>query len=164
MTMGCPVTFTTLLIWILGGCAVGWYYICVIYLGFIHPHPAPDVNDGFRLFVETSVSTLSGTLATYVGMILGVQTAKSEPRANPVAAILQSRTSPLSRLQGLAAIAYVASLVMAVISWWMHPKPDPAIEALAKSLLGLFGGALAVVLNVNVHVPPSPKESEGGTQ
>jgi hypothetical protein len=144
--------FASGLIAFLGFTGIVWYYICLIYLGFIHPEPTPDVAAGFREFMATSISIMSGTLATYVGMILGVQTAAKEPNANPVAAVLQRQKTPVTRLQGIAAIAYVASLLIALFAWWeCFPRPDPTIEALGKSLLGLIGGALAVILNVNVR-------------
>ena len=53
--------------------------------------------------------------------------------------------------QAIAAWAYVASLVLAVAFWaWCGFSADTAvtIQNLARSLLGLFGGALAVLLNV----------------
>jgi hypothetical protein len=146
--------FTSVLILLIGSCAILWYYICLIFLGFVAPKPDPTTDEAFRQFMATSVSTLSGTLATYVGMILGVQTAAREPSVNRIAAVLQTRATPISGLQAIAAIAYVVSLFIALFAWWRNPSaPDPTIVALGKSLLGLIGGALTVILNVNVRDP-----------
>jgi hypothetical protein len=146
------MTFVSGLITFIGGAAIIWYYLCVGYLGFVHPEPLP--NDQFRQFMGLSISTISGTLATYVGMILGVQTAASEPKTNRLAAVVQTRTAPITLLQAIAAVAYVASLIVALFAWWWNfEHPDPVIVALGKSFLGLIGGALAVILNVNVRNP-----------
>jgi hypothetical protein len=148
--------FTSLLITIIGTCAIGWYFICLFYLGFIHPQPGADVDETFRQFMATSITTISGTMATYVGMILGIKSAVSDPKASPAARVLHARTGPITWIQAIAAIAYVASLVIALFAWWKSfPKPDPTIVALGKSLLGLIGGVLAVILNVNVR-PSGP--------
>lgn len=152
----CVVPFTSVLISFIGASAILWYFICIYYLGFLHPQPDANVDETFRQFMATSISTISGTLATFVGMILGVKSAASDPTANPTARLLHQKSSPISWLQGIAAIAYVASLLIALLAWWKSfPSPDPTIVALGKSLLGLIGGVLAVILNVNVR-PAEP--------
>lgn len=145
------MTFNSILIALLGGSAIVWYFLCLIYLGFIQPKAPAKADGGFRPFMSLSVSTISGTLATYVGMVLGIQSAANKTGANPVAAILQSGLTPLSYLQGIAAIAYVFSLLMALTAWWWNrANPDETIVALGRSFLGLIGGSLAVLLNVSV--------------
>ena len=73
--------FTSVLIIFIGSCAILWYYICLYYLGVLHPVPDPAIDEYFRQFMATSISTISGTLATYVGMVLGVKSAATEPHA-----------------------------------------------------------------------------------
>lgn len=150
------MTFAGWLIAVVGFLAIGWYYACLVYLGFLAPKPpAAGEPAAFRQFMGTSISTLSGTLATFVGMILGVQSASangavSTAGMNAVAQALQ--TTPLSWLQMIAALAYVLSLVAALVAWFRNADDtDPAVVALGKSFLGLIGGVLAVVLNVNVQ-------------
>jgi hypothetical protein len=145
------MSFTNYLIAAIGSIAIGWYYICLFYLGFIHPQPDAAVSETFRQFMATSLETLSGTLATFVGMILGVQSASAERNANPLATVLQTRATPVTKLQAIAAIAYVLSLLTALFAWWYVPVANPTVVALGKSVLGLIGGVLAVVLNVNVR-------------
>jgi hypothetical protein len=143
------MTFASLLITIIGVLAIGWYYLCLLYLAFLQPSATADDPTGFREFMALSVSTLSGTLATFVGMLLGVQTASSQTSENKVTAFLAQ--TPISKLQMAAAIAYVVSLVIALVAWgWNQQGADTTIVALARSFLGLIGGALAVVLNVAV--------------
>jgi hypothetical protein len=141
--------FNALVRWVLGGGAIVWYYICIIYLGFVHPEPDPAVDPAFRHFLSSSIATLSTTLAAYVGMIIGVQTASRAPDTNKFAAVFASTQTPVTPVQGWAAVSYVLSVIIALFAWWYHPKPDPAIASLGNSFLGLAGGALAVILNVN---------------
>ncbi len=104
-----------------------------------------------------SLSTLSGTLATYVGMVLGVKTTERPSNSNALAALIQTRDTSISWLQGLAAMAYVISLLIALYAWYQNQgSPDPTIVALGKSFLGLIGGVLAVVLNINPNPNPNP--------
>jgi hypothetical protein len=148
--MGRPMDFTNVLTWGLGGGAIVWYYICIIYLGFLHPQPDPSIDEAFRHYLSSSISTLSTTLATYVGLIIGVQTASRAPGASKVAAVFSSKVTPVTNVQGWAAISYLVSVFLAVGAWWYHPEADPSIKALGSSFLGLAGGALAVIRNVNV--------------
>ncbi len=64
----------------------------------------------------------------------------------------------ISNLQKAAAWAYFFSLVYALALWGFHdkiptlykdPNPDIVIITLGQAILGLFGGALAVILNVD---------------
>src|SRR3954454_11051236 len=63
------MSFTNYLIAAIGSIAIGWYYICLFYVGFIHPQPDAAVSEAFRQFMATSLDTLSGTLATLTGRI-----------------------------------------------------------------------------------------------
>jgi hypothetical protein len=113
--------------------------------------PAADTSElSLWQFMAFSVTTIAGTLATFVGMVLGfgqVAPAQSD-----------STDESVSPMQQAAAWAYFGSLVYGLALWglnsflhWMWPSVplvDPAIAQLGQSILGLFGGVLAVVLNV----------------
>jgi len=96
-----------------------------------------------------SVTTIAGTLATFLGMVLGF---------GQVPAAAGQNVPQTSSMQKAAAWAYFGSLVLALGLWALHtfltwtgadiPALDPAISRLGQSILGLFGGVLAVVLNV----------------
>jgi hypothetical protein len=144
ITMADFAHFVPTLLTIIGFVAIAWYYICIIYVGFWDPAPEDD-SGGFRHFMTLSISTLSGTMATFVGMLLGLKAVAAEGSA--AEAIKQ--TAPLTNLQMAAAIAYVVSLIGALIAWAIHKEgADPSIVALGKSFLGLIGGVLAIGLNV----------------
>lgn len=139
------MNFIPLLLLIIGSVAILWYYISIFYVAF-GPSPPPSGDTGFRQFMTISISTLSGTLATFIGMILGLQAVAGQ---EAVAAQALNQAAPLTNLQMAAAIAYVVSLVVALFAWWKNgAKTDPTIVALAKSFLGLIGGVLAIGLNV----------------
>jgi hypothetical protein len=124
---------------LIGVIAILWYYYCVFAIGFHWP----IASESFREYMSLSVSTLGGTLATFVGMIFGVQTVKTI-KGNAMEGF------PLTVLQWLATIAYVVSLIVAMFAWYRTSPPnevDPVIIALAKSFLGLVGGVLVVGLN-----------------
>jgi len=54
-----------------------------------------------------------------------------------------------TNLQWVSAGLYVLSLLIALWFWYRHgDKTDPAVSNLGKTLLGLLGGALAIVLNL----------------
>ena len=145
------------LIAFLGGVAILWYYICLLYLGFVQEEPPTGDGVAFAQFMGLSLATLSGTLATYVGMVLGIKTTEKQPNPNPVAMLVQTQNTTITRLQVVAAIAYVVSLLVALYAWWQNQESsDPTIVALGKSFLGLIGGVLAVILNINPSSPPSP--------
>ncbi|QDU95139.1 hypothetical protein [Lignipirellula cremea] len=121
----------------IGFLAIAWYYYCIIYIGFLHP-VAQDGSQAFREFVKLSIPALSGTLATFVGMVLCLKPLET---LNGVPAV--------TMFGWAACLAYVVSLILAVYAWSKNgDRTDPVIIGLAKLLLGLFGGALAVALNV----------------
>ena len=140
-----------------------WYYACLIDLGR-RPTPAGTQSTGFRQFQSLSITTISTSLATYVGYVVGFP-AKSEGvknAANVVAALpveaAASAASAVSAagaaslqvapLQAASAALYVGSLVLAV--WFYYQKQDatePAITGLAKSVLGFVAGVFSVSLN-----------------
>ncbi len=125
-----------------------WYYLCVIDLG-VRPTSRGDTAGGFRQFQALSVTTISVSLATYVGYVVGIPL-NGDATAAPLAAA--AGAAPLARvsmLQWLAAALYVMSLVLAI--WFYAQKKDatePAITGLAKSLLGFVAGVFALSLNV----------------
>ena len=126
----------------IGGIAVAAYYGAILYAGIVSVQSAPAVPE----FVSILITTVSGTLATFLGMALGFKQAQaSVNEVEKVAPVLK-----LSWPQALAAWSYVGSLVLAAAFWaycGFSETTAVIIQTLAKSLLGLFGGALAVLLN-----------------
>ncbi|MFO0942458.1 MAG: hypothetical protein U0930_17105 [Pirellulales bacterium] len=96
-----------------------------------------DLHD----FMEFSITAISGTLATYLGMVLGLSQKQSQANAQ----------SEITTMQKVAAWMYFLSLVYALALWgWAYFSEKniaPVISTLGQSILGLFGGALAVMLN-----------------
>jgi hypothetical protein len=130
----------------IGAIAITIYYGAIIYAGILSvrsPNSEPEIPE----FLSILITTVSGTLATFLGMALGFKQAHAAASSVPeVAKVLN-----LSLPQAIAAWAYVVSLVVAVGFWaYCRFSKNTAltIQTLAKSLLGLFGGALAVLLNV----------------
>jgi hypothetical protein len=124
-----------------------WYYLCVIDLG-VRPTSKGDTASGFRQFQALSVTTISVSLATYVGYVVGIPL-NGDAAAAPLAAAGAAPLARVSMLQWLAAALYVISLVLAI--WFYAQKKDatePAITGLAKSLLGFVAGVFALSLNV----------------
>lgn len=151
-----------ILLTVLGVLALVWYFYCLIYLGTTKAAPvdpnrsaavaspsdsggAPETPMSFRSFASFSLTTIGASLATFVGMLLGLkQAGEAMAATGNKAASGAVSTSPL---QWIAAALYVVSLLVALWFWKQQGAPDPAVLGLAKSTLGLLGGALAVVLN-----------------
>jgi hypothetical protein len=147
------------LLFAIGTTAILWYFLSITCIAFnLIPLPAKGTEGTtsgmeLRQFMSFSVTTISGTLATYLGMVLGFGQKAGQPAAAPVpgappaAPIIQ-----ISNLQKVAAWAYFFSLIYALALWGFapdtQPKVDIVITTLGQSILGLFGGALAVILNV----------------
>ena len=143
----------------IGSLAITWYFFCICYIGLIAPPSPADPNAVTKIatsqnanqpitlpqFMSMSITTLGATLATFVGMVLGFQQTKS---AAPAAAGNPAPVTQLSIFQIIAAWAYVASLILALVIWWSHSNCDASIMHLGQSFIGLIGGALAVMLNV----------------
>jgi hypothetical protein len=101
------------------------------------------------------VTTIGVALATFVGMLLGVHevttrigaTLRSELSSIDSTSIL---TTPWTTdLQWWAAGLYVLSLAVALGLWWRGgDRTDPAVSNLGKSFLGLVGGVLSVIRNL----------------
>lgn len=135
---------TDRLIQVMGAVAIIWYFVCLISLGF---HPADTGT--FHQFMSYSVTTLGATLATFVGMLLGIrQIARASAGALPASQAKLGEQLTTTSLQWWAAGLYLLSLFIAIAFWAAGNPVDPAIENLAKSLIGLVGGALTVSLNV----------------
>lgn len=133
------------LIQLMGTIALLWYYFCLIKLG-ANPIKTGADPDSFYQFMSISITTLGGTLATFVGMILGIQTVEGDTASPPGSAFLNLATTSL---QWWAAGLYLLSLLIALAFWATNPSgADPAVVNLGKSLLGLFGGALSINLNM----------------
>ena len=167
-----PVEFRNILIAAVGILGLTWYYLCVIDLG-VRPTQAGTQPTGFRQFEALSITTISVSLATYVGYVVGIPlqatvtpdvvpivgaaadvaaaAASSASAVSGIAKAILSNAKPgrVSLLQWLAAALYIISLVLAV---WFYSKTkdetEPAITGLAKSLLGFVAGVFSLSLNV----------------
>jgi hypothetical protein len=137
----------------LGVIAVAWYYVCLFAIGN-GPMPGNASADAFRGFMSLSMTTIGSSLATFVGMLLGLQQAAETVRHKDPTG--QGRASGITtKLQWASAALYVLSLVIALLFWYRNgDKTDPAVSNLGKTILGLLGGALAIVLNLS-----PPKQS-----
>jgi hypothetical protein len=157
----------------IGAAAIVWYFISITWVASASLTPtsatkttqtnsqqtesmqqAQDDNALIQ-FMSFSVTTISGTLATYMGMVLGFgQVAEQPGRLQNPPTVLQITT-----LQKAAAWFYFGSLIYALLFWSIAYhfgyRTDPVIENLGRSVLGLFGGALAVILNVDRPVLPN---------
>lgn len=135
----------------IGVLAFVWYYASILYIGFVARPVAGSPPDTLREFMSVSVTTLSTTLATFVGMAFGFQqvTAKAEAGPDVAAAATVVKLVPLTPWQTAAVQWYLGSLVLTLLFWaWKRNDCDPVLQNTARSLLGLLGGALAVVLSV----------------
>jgi uncharacterized membrane protein YfcA len=137
-----------------------WYYICVFQLG-LKPTPKDKQPNGFRQFQALSVTTISVSLATYVGFVIGLKGTSHIPApagqaaagaaSSPASAAANSffSSATFADLQWWSAGLYVLSLALAL---WFYSRTqddtEPAITGLAKSLLGFVAGVLSIALNV----------------
>lgn len=159
----------------IGTAAMVWYYASITCIGFnwvakpkaalsgaaaspiIGSTSPKDAEPGsvmeLHQFMSFSITTISGTMATYLGMVLGFGQKPTGPPAQGAA-----KTSEITRPQKSAAWAYFISLLYALTIWAYHeliqnepkePNTSIVIVTLGQSILGLFGGALAVILNVD---------------
>jgi hypothetical protein len=130
----------------IGVLAVVLYVLAIIYVGMINlrsPKPiVPPIIDYF-------VTSMSATLATFLGMVLGFK------KANDKTGVPGAAVAPVTRLdwvQTIVAWTYVLSLVLGLVFWFLDgPFSDGAaqlLQNLTKSLVGLFVGAITVYLNV----------------
>jgi len=134
---------------VLGVLAVGLYFLAIIYVGVTNlQSPKPTVPP----IVDYYVTSISATLATFLGMVLGFKRAndKTGPPGVPAAAVTE-----LDWLQTIVCWVYVLSLAVALVFWIIDgpfsANAAPLIQNLTKSLIGLFGGALTVYLNVHTQ-------------
>src|SRR5262249_21693850 len=133
---------------------LGWYYVCIVVIGF---RTSTDPADAaFRAFMSLSITTISVTLATFVGMLLGIRSISDRiqqgvnqvPAAAPPALQQLATDAKGTLMQWIACGVYAGSLLLALYCWWYYgEKTDPAIVNLGKSFLGLIGGALTVLIN-----------------
>jgi hypothetical protein len=159
---------------VLGVVAITWYYLCLFQIGL-------DLGSSgtFRDFMSLSITTIGAALATFVGGLLGVRQVASvvertetpvnqnqmPAMGDPPSGVPQQQVDSAAQQQGLfhafattgmqwaATILYIASLLLALWFWYRTGnETDPALTNLGKTLLGLMGGALAIVLN-------APKET-----
>lgn len=158
------MTLPNALTWFIGIVGLIWYFVCLIVVG--GQFCTDPSRAGFRDFMSLSLTTIGVALATFVGVLLGFRVVSNEVRG--VSNQVQSAENQPAQLalgvtklnsivtntagsgvQWSVAILYVASLLLAICFWWWKGDgSDPAIINLAKSLLGLVGGALSVLLNI----------------
>jgi hypothetical protein len=154
---------------VLGVVAIAWYYLCLFQIGL-----DLGLSGTFRDFMSLSITSIGAALATFVGGLLGVRQVagvveKTETPVNqsqmpamgvPTSGVPQQQPNLVAQQQRLfqafattgmqwaATILYIASLLLALWFWYRTgDKTDPALTNLGKTLLGLMGGALAIVLN-----------------
>ena len=143
-----------------GSAGLIWYYVSLFTLG-LKPAAADTPSTTFRQFMSLSVTSIGVTLATFMGMLLGIRTISNavkeevgQATANaiaPAASQIQQLASGAltTNLQWWAAGFYILSLVIALVFWYRGgDATDPAVSNLGKSLLGLVAGALAIALNL----------------
>ncbi len=154
----------TLLIRTISIIGLVWYYLCLLHLG-LKPTPKDQTPNGFRQFQALSITTISVSLATYVGFVIGVKGTGHMPPSiasnsqgvvpnsadSTATGILEqiSNTAGFDDLRVLSAAAYIFSLILAL--WFYYRKQDetePAITGLAKSLLGFVAGVLSITLGL----------------
>ena len=154
----------TILIRAIAIVGLSWYYICVIQLG-LKPTPKDTTPNGFRQFQALSVTTISVSLATFVGFVIGLKGTEHIPSSSTNLSAAGSAASAASAsmtetaakvassasfgdLQWWSAGLYVLSLVLAL---WFYSRTqdstEPAITGLAKSLLGFVAGVLSIALS-----------------
>ncbi len=127
------------LIFIAGVAGLAWYYLCLFDLG-LHPTAANTQAGGYRQFQSLSVTTISVSLATYVGYVVGLPSSATSGSAG---------NGSVGQLQVASALLYVASLLVAVFFYARtKDQTEPAITGLAKSLLGFVAGVFSISLNV----------------
>ena len=79
------MTLNNALVLIIGVVAIIWYYICLIGIG-IHPLPLGTPADGFRQFMSLSLTSLGASMATFIGMLLGIRSISGTVRTEVAAA------------------------------------------------------------------------------
>ena len=140
---------------------LAWYFVCLFHLGIKPTQPGAQPN-GFRQFQALSVTTISVSLSTFVGFVIGLKGKEHIPSSSAEAAAKTGAGAPddgvLAKLADAASFAdlqwwsaglYVLSLVLAL--WFYYRTQDstePAITGLAKSLLGFVAGVLSITLSV----------------
>ena len=147
--LGKDASTRDMLLFTIGGSAIVWYLLSITFVGFEFVTPTEvasgasptGTNMDLRGFMEFSITAISGTLATYLGMVLGLSQKQGD---NP-------NSSEISTMQKVAAWMYFASLIYALGLWgrsyFYEESVAIVISSLGQSILGLFGGALAVLLN-----------------
>jgi hypothetical protein len=147
-------TLRDVLLVIIGTIAVGWYFVSIIYLAFGHVRKPDEVDGRFLMSKETSdfmalsVTTISGTLATYLGLVIGFRQLETTQASNTAL----PESASISWLQAIAAYAYIASLLLALYLFVQDSNGSlhQTVKNLAISTLGILGGVMAVILNLKM--------------
>jgi hypothetical protein len=101
-----------LLVNTIAGLAIAFYYLGIIYLGY--PREKPNIPLDAMAFLTGTITGIGGTLATYFGAVIGLNTANNTLN-KAQAGDKAKEVTRLSRLQLCAAWSYVLSLVVALI-------------------------------------------------
>ena len=142
---------------------LAWYFICLLHLG-LKPTAQGTQANGFRQFQALSLTTISVSLATFVGFVIGLKGKEHIPSSSAVTTPTAGSGAPsdagiltkiadaasFADLQWWSAALYVLSLVLAL--WFYYRTQDttePAITGLAKSLLGFVAGVLSITLSAS---------------
>src|SRR5258708_17768540 len=110
------LTFRDKLLIVIGALAISWYFVCIVYVGCTDVN-GDAISKDMRQFMSVSITTISGTLATYLGMLLGFGSALRRDRAGEQPSEQAGAVPQISRMQAVTAVAYVVSLVVAVGIW-----------------------------------------------
>jgi hypothetical protein len=77
-----PDAFKKILIASVGTIGLVWYYVCVFDVG-LRPTPSGTTPTGYREFQALSITTISISLATYVGYVIGIPLQSQAPKDKP---------------------------------------------------------------------------------
>lgn len=143
-----------------GGLGLAWYFVCLFWLGLKNTPPG-GATTTFHGFMALSLTTIATTLATFVGMLLGLSTVSDSVRGAATAAAQAGETQSAQNAQAVVAAVispglqwwaaglYVSSMVIALVMWARNQDNiDPAVSNLGKSLLGFFVGIFTIAFNL----------------
>lgn len=100
-------------------------------------------------FLLNAITVIGGVLATNLGAFLGINIARGTSEAS-----LTFQSGTIGNIQAIAAYFYVICLIVAVAGWFVAKSKGsativPILPELAKTLMGVIVGVLAVALGNN---------------